>query len=87
MTAKEDLKKQRISVTIHAVAALIIGMISPFIGRPLYALGAALLVGVIVGHVTQRIVGKQKFSWWLGNGLIIYLLLWFDVWIFNVNHF
>ena len=87
MTAKEDLKKQRISVTLHAVAAVVIGAISPFLGRALFALGAAILVGVIVGHLTQRIVGKQKFTWWMGNGFIIYLLLWFDVWVFTTNYF
>ena len=87
MTAKEDLRKQRISVTLHAVAAVAIGILSPYMGRALFAVALAVFAGVVIGHVTQRIVGKQKFSWWMGNGFIIYLLLWFDVWVFMANYF
>jgi len=87
MTAKEDLKNQRISVVIHSAAALALGMLSPFIGRPLYAFGIVLVAGVLIGHFAQRIVGRQKFSWWMANGLMIYFLLWADVWIFIANYF
>jgi apolipoprotein N-acyltransferase len=87
MTAKEDLRHQRISVILHSAVALALGLLSPYAGRPLYAFGLVVMAGVITGHVTQRIVGKKKFSWWLGNGLFIYLLVWADVWIFIANYF
>ena len=87
MTAKEDLRNQRISVIIHSAAGAVLGLLSPYIGMPLYAFGLVLVVGLMISHITQMIVGKQKFSWWIGNGLLIYVLLWADVWIFVANYF
>lgn len=87
MTAKEDLKNQRISVTIHTVAAIIIGSLSPFIGNPFVAFAVVIFIGIFVGRMTQRFVGKQKFAWWMGNGLLIYIILWLVVWVFVANYF
>lgn len=87
MTAKEDLRNQRISVIIYSAAGAVLGLLSPYIGTPLYAFGLVLAVGLMIIHLTQRIIGKQKFVWWIGNGLFIYVLLWADVWIFVANYF
>ncbi len=85
MTAKEDLKNQRISVAIHAAVAVVIGLMAPLFGSGYYVLAAAMAVVIVLGHLTQRIVGKQKFSWWIGNGLFIYFFTVADVWIFISN--
>jgi len=87
MTAKEDLRNQRISVIIHSAAGVVLGLLSPYIGMPLYAFGLVLVAGLMIMHLAQRIVGKQKFVWWLGNGLLIYVLVWADMWIFVANYF
>jgi hypothetical protein len=87
MTAKEDLKDQRISVILHMLVGAAIGLAAPLFGYGYYVLIAAVAVAIVLGHLTQRIVGKQKFSWWLGNGLFIYFLVVADVWIFVANYF
>ncbi len=87
MTSKEDLRNQRIAVTMHTIIAIVIGVLSIYMGNAVYAFGAAIAAGIATGHVAQKIVGKQKFSWWLGNGFILYLLVWFDMWIFMANYF
>ncbi|MBN1896655.1 MAG: hypothetical protein JW789_02910 [Candidatus Aenigmarchaeota archaeon] len=87
MTAKEDLKQIRISVALHVAVAFAIGLIAPFIGSGYYVLVASMAIAVVVGHVTQMIVGKKAFSWWFGNGLFIYFFVIADVWIFISNYF
>ena len=87
MTAKEDLKEIRISVLIHTVVAIVIGLVAPFMGSGYYVLGAAVAISILVGHVTQMVVGKKAFSWWFGNGLFIYFFVVADVWIFIANFF
>ena len=87
MTAKEDLKNQRISVLLHAAVGVVIGIVAPLIGLGYYVLAVAIAVAMVLGHATNKIVGKQKFVWWLGNGLFIYFLVVADMWIFVVNYF
>ena len=87
MIAKEDLKKQRISVLIHSAAAVIVGIISPLLGAALYALGVVIVIAVLTGRMTQKVVGKQKFNWWVANGLFVYIFVWVDMWIFVANYF
>jgi len=83
----DELKQSRISLLVHFVAGAAIGWLSTMLGMAMYALGMALVVAIFLGHLTERVVGKKKFSWWVGNGLFIYLFAWLDVWIFLVNYF
>jgi len=87
MTAKEDLRSQRISVIIHSAAAIALGIITNFIGIPLYAFGLVIVMGVVIKRLTEKIVGEQKFTWWIGNGFFIYVLVWADMCIFIANYF
>ena len=83
----EDLKHSRISVLIHAAAGILIALISPFLGRALYALGVMIIAAIFIGRGTERIVGKRGLTWWASNGLFVYVLVWLDMWIFMVNYF
>jgi len=87
MTAKEELNDQRISILIHAAIAAVVGIISLYIGSVLYATVAAVAVAVLAGQATQKVVGQRKFSWWIANGLFVYVFVWIDTWIFMANYF
>jgi hypothetical protein len=87
MTAKEDLKHQRVSVLIHVLMGLIVGIVSPVFGSGYYALAFVIFGAILLGHGVQKLVGNRGFSWWIGNGLFIYLLVWVDVWVFIANYF
>lgn len=84
---ENELKTARISIIIHALVGIVFGLISPLIGIAVYALGAGILVAMGLGRLMERFLGKKKFSWWIGNGLFIYLFAWIDMWIFVVNFF
>lgn len=83
----DELKDSRMSILIHLAAGAVIGVVSPVLGMALYAIGIGIVAAFLLGHFMERAVGKKKFSWWIGNGLFIYIFVWFDVWIAAVNFF
>ena len=81
-----NLKAQRVSVAVHAVFGLIAGYLSLYFSRFLYALGASLILLIIIGFITQKTFGKGKDrKWWLGNGVAIYILVWLMAWVLLFN--
>jgi hypothetical protein len=87
MTAKEDLRAQRISVLFHTAAGILIGVAAPFFSSGYHVLALSIAIAVILGHLTQKVVGRREFKWWMANGLLIYFLVVADVWIFIANYF
>ncbi len=84
----DEINQGRVSVSIHAVAAIIMGWLSVQIAsmsRALFAVALGLVILYIVGFVTQKIVGKKGIKWWFGNGIIIYLFIWYITWVFLFN--
>ncbi|MBI5347044.1 MAG: DUF5379 family protein [Candidatus Aenigmarchaeota archaeon] len=93
-----NLKAQRVSVVVHTVFGFLAGYLSLYFSRFWYALGASLVLLIILGFITQKTFGKkragtseasvqQRFDrkWWLGNGVAIYLLIWLMAWILLFN--
>ena len=80
-----NLKHARISVSLHAIAGVIAGMLSFMLNNPAYAglLGLGILVGL--GFGIERVTGKRGFKWWFGHGIFIYLLLWLVSWTYFFN--
>jgi hypothetical protein len=72
---EDELKDSRVSILIHLAAGAAMGLVSPLLGRALYSVGLGLVASLLLGHLMERVVGKRKLSWWLGNGLFIYLCL------------
>lgn len=80
-----DLKDQRISVGIHVAAALAVGYLSTTLQGITYKLALGIAVLIVAGFLVQNLVGKKPRQWWLGNGVIIYLLVWFVSWMLLSN--
>lgn len=80
-----DLKHNRISVTVHAVAAILIGQMSVWLSNNLYSgvLGIGVLIGI--GYSLRIVTGKRDLKWWLANGIVIYLLVWLVTWTYLIN--
>ena len=85
MCMDPDVKHARISVIVHAVAAVIIAFISYWIRTPLYAGVIGIIVLVAIGYPLARFTGKRGFTWWLANGILVYLLLWLVGWTYLFN--
>ena len=81
----DELRDSRVSILIHLVAGAVMGFVSPVLPEALHALGLGLVAAFLLGHLMERFIGKRKLSWWLGNGLFIYIFVWFDFWIVAVN--
>ncbi len=82
----QDLKSQRVSVVIHTVFGLLAGYLSLYFSRFWFALGASIILLLVVGLITQKTYAKGKDrKWWLGNGVAIYILVWLMAWILLLN--
>ena len=82
----DDLKDQRISIAMHSLLGVIVGYGSLYLSRGIYALGFAVIILLVLGPVVKRTIGKDKDkNWWLGNGAIVYLLIWFVSWVLLFN--
>ena len=82
---EQELRDSRISIMLHLLAGAAMGIASPFFGRALYAVGAVIVAAFVIGHAMERVVGKKAFSWWMGNGLFVYLFVWLDAWVISFN--
>lgn len=81
-----DLKPQRISVVVHTILGFVAGYLSLYFSKFWYSLGASIILLLIIGFVTQKTFGKGKDrKWWLGNGAVIYILIWIMAWILLFN--
>jgi hypothetical protein len=72
---------------IFAVLGIISGYVSFTISETSYAVLAMLVILAVVAFAVKTAFKiKQDKKWWLGNVVIVYLLLWFVVWtiLFNV---
>ncbi len=86
MSMDQELKPQRLAVVLHTITGLIAGYLSLYFSRFWYALGPAILLMLISGFITQKTFGKGKDKkWWMGNGAVIYLLVWIMAWIVLFN--
>ncbi len=83
----EDLKQARMSVMIHIAVGMAVGWLSLMLGGVMYALGLAVVIAIVLGHLTERVIGKNKMTWWVSNGLFVYFFAWFDMWVFLANYF
>ena len=82
----DNLKAQRVSVAMHTAFGIIAGYLSLYFSRALYSLGVAIILLLAAGVLAQKTFGKGKDrKWWLGNGAIIYILMWIVSWIILFN--
>ncbi|MBI2972036.1 MAG: hypothetical protein HYY37_06455 [Candidatus Aenigmarchaeota archaeon] len=81
MDLKAYFDEELRATLVHACAAAIAGFVSFSIGRPEagFAVGLALLGATTL--LAQRVMGIRKdIKWFLGNGIIVYMLVWIIVW-------
>ncbi len=83
---KKGFKKDNISMTIFIIVGIIIGYISFLLNNNYYS----LILMIIVLFVSQKILGKmlkvkEGIKWWMKNGGIVYIFLWFISWIVFFN--
>lgn len=83
----KDLKDARISVLVHTIAAIVVAYISLQLGTFWYAFPLAIVVLIFIGTLMERVVGKRGYMWWFGNGVIIYLFVWYVSWVVLANIF
>ena len=74
------------TTVIYAVAAVIMGYVSFAINHTAYATLAMVVVLVILTFALRAAFKiKEGAKWWLGNGIIVYIILWLIIWTIFYN--
>jgi cation transport ATPase len=91
----DELSQSRLSVSVHLIAAMIMGWASFTLKAVIYRgsetysnwyavfLGFAVLIGL--GFTLERALGKKGVKWWLGNGGVVYVFVWVVAWVLLFN--
>ena len=85
-----DLNASRISLTIHTLAGFGAGYLYFYIENSIFLFLAAIAILFVTGFITEKIVKKDMvkkagIKWWLGNGALIFILIWLVAWIYFFN--
>lgn len=92
MPVSEKLKyyfdRELLSALTYAIIAVIAGYISFLVNQPktaLVVMAAFLAISTLFIRFTLRI--KEKYNWYLKNGVMVFLFVWFVAWtlFYNLN--
>ena len=78
------------STMFHVVLGAIMGYISFIVNVPVYNLAMAIVILLLANFLIKTVFKvKKKFSWWLSNGIIVYILFWLIAWsiFYNIRLF
>ncbi len=81
------MKKENKSFLAFAAAGIPVGAVSFLIGDRLLSLLLMALVAFALLKVLEKKLGKEKATWWIGNGMWIYMLVWAISWTMFYNLF
>lgn len=85
---KLETKHSRIAVGLHTILAIIVGWLSIYISAvtgEIITVVIAIVVVILFGYMLEKFIGKKGLKWWMGNGIFIYILIWFVTWAFFLN--
>ena len=76
----------RVGSVILAVIGVIVGYLSFLINRPLYSLGLAIVVLIIIYVAFTKVLKLAEPKKWWANKAILYIFMWLVIWaiFFNV---
>jgi len=84
---KEYFNGELNSSILHAITGIIAGYLS----FTMNSVGLAVVVMIVILAISMALTKvaiqseKKDAKWWLGNGVIVYILLWIVVWTIYYN--
>ena len=85
---KNYFDKELLSTLAYAIIAVIAGYLSFLLNQPKTALVVVPVFLAISTIFIRFILGiKEKYNWYMKNGAIVFLFVWFIVWtlFYNLN--
>lgn len=80
--------RELLSTLVYALSAVIAGYLSFMLNQPRTAVVAAIAVIIVATLFIRYVLRiKEKYGWYIKNGIIVFLFMWFIVWtvFYNVN--
>jgi hypothetical protein len=69
-----------------AVAGIVVGFLSFLLGTNVGAVLLMIVGAAVVILALRKTMGiKEELRWWFSNGLIVYIIFWFVVWVIFYN--
>ena len=80
------MKDQRKVTFIFTIIGAVIGFISFLVNQPITALVVAVVLYAVFHFAVKKFL-KIKYSgkFWIGNGILVYFLMWLIVWTIFYN--
>jgi hypothetical protein len=79
-----ELSQSRITLGIHAFAAIAIGWLSSHVDIMIAAV-AGIAVLVACKFISERMTQRKGLKWWASNGVFVYLMFWLITWTVMFN--
>ncbi len=73
------MKKENKSFLVHIAAGIAAGILSFFLENQALAFLVMVIIAAVLVKTLDKVLGKEKFKWWLSNGL------WMISWIALYN--
>lgn len=76
------MKPESKSFLVFTIAGIIAGVISFYLKNNLFSLLFAIIALVAIAEGLKKVLkSNEKFKWFLTNGGLIYIFIWFITWI------
>jgi len=82
---KEYFDIELVSTLIHTITGIIAGYLSFLVNSTIAVVLMIVILAISIGIVKFSLKVKQNAKWWLGNGVIVYILVWLIVWTLFYN--
>ncbi len=80
------MDKEKLVMLLNFAVGIAVGYLSFLLNSNTYAIASMLIVGIIMNFVSGKIAGGGKdFKWWLTNGGMVYIFIWFVAWVLFLN--
>ncbi|MBU5537535.1 MAG: hypothetical protein QW818_03475 [Candidatus Aenigmatarchaeota archaeon] len=79
------MNTERVLTLIYFILGVVMGILSNYLNL-IFSLSAGVVLYIISFFITKMFVDRRKkFSWFVLNTLVTFVLIWFVTWIFVFN--
>jgi hypothetical protein len=86
MSVRSYFDKELVTTVVFAIIGVAYGYFSFTLNNSPGALVLGVLIAAVVIFLFRQVAKvKEELRWWLGNGLLVYIILWLVVWTIFYN--
>lgn len=79
------MDKEKLVMLLNFAVGIVVGYVSFLLNSNTYAIASMLVAGIAMSFGSGKIAGGKDFKWWLLNGGMVYVFVWFVAWVLFLN--